>query len=228
MRIVITGANRGIGLELCRQYLARGETVEATARDPERAEALWSLEQEAKGRLRLHACDVGEDRSVRRFAEALAAGPVDLLINNAGVMGKMQSLEELDLQDVTRTFNVNALGPIRVTRALFPRLREARGRVVHVTSKMGSVTDNTSGGAYGYRMSKAALNMASRSMALDFADAGLTFVVVNPGWVKTDMGGSHAPTPVEESVGNLIRLFDRLTPEDSGRFFNHTGEEVPY
>ncbi len=229
MRIVITGANRGIGLEFCRQYLGRGETVDAAARRPDEAKELQALAASSGGRLRIHACDVQDDASVKAFAASVAEGPVDLLINNAGVMGEMQSLEALDLSDVQNTFDVNALGPIRVTRALLPLLQKAKGaKVAHITSKMGAVSDNTSGGAYGYRMSKAALNMASKSMAVDFADTGLTFIVVNPGWVQTDMGGGNAPTPVEESVGNLIRVFDRVGLKDSGKFFNHTGEEVSF
>ncbi len=228
MRIVVTGANRGIGLELCRQYLERGDTVDAAVRRPEEAQALRALGDGRKnGTLRIHACDVTDDASVRRFAEALPPGPLDLLINNAGVMGKTARLEELDLADAVHTYDVNALGPIRVTRALLPRLQKG-ARVVHVTSKMGSLTDNTSGGAYGYRMSKAALNMACRSMAIDHASDGITFIVVNPGWVQTDMGGSHATTPVNEAAGRLVALFDRLRPKDSGHFFNHTGEEVPW
>ena len=153
MRIVITGANRGIGLEFCRQYLDRGETVDATARRPDEAKALHALAASAGARLRIHACDVQDDASVKAFAKALPAGGVDLLINNAGVMGKMSSLEELDLDDARNTFDVNALGPIRVTRALLPFLRQGQGaKVAHVTSKMGAISDNTSGGAYGYRM----------------------------------------------------------------------------
>jgi NAD(P)-dependent dehydrogenase (short-subunit alcohol dehydrogenase family) len=228
MRIVITGANRGIGLELTRQYLARGEQVEAAVREPESSPALRALAPAAGSRLRVHACDVTDDESVRHFARVLGPRGVDLLINNAGVMGKLQALEELDMADLLRTYDVNALGPLRVTRALLAPLREAAGKVVHVTSKMGSIGDNTSGGAYGYRMSKAALNMACKSMALDVASEGLLCVVVNPGWVKTDMGGAEAPTPVEVSVANLVRLIDRLEPAHGGRFFNHTGEEVPW
>lgn len=229
MRIVITGANRGIGLEFSRQFAARGEVVDATARHPESADALRTLAAEAAGRVRIHRCDVGDDHSVHELVQSLAPGKVDLLINNAGIYGRMQSLEELDLQDVIHTFSVDALGAIRVTRALLPNLREGGGgKIAHITSKMGSVADNTSGGAYGYRMAKAALNMASKSMAVDLRADRIVSVVFNPGWVQTDMGGARAPTPVDQSVANMIRIIDRLRLEDSGRFFNHTGEEVPF
>jgi NAD(P)-dependent dehydrogenase (short-subunit alcohol dehydrogenase family) len=228
MRIVITGANRGIGLELVRQYLSRGESVEATARSPRKASELQALQAQGGERLRIHPCEVTDPASVAHLAEALAPGGVDLLINNAGVGGGRGPLEQLDLGQVVRIYEVNAVGPLRVTAALLPLLRKARGRVVHVTSRMGSIADNTSGDAYGYRMSKAALNMACKSMALDLAADGIATLVVNPGWVQTDMGGPQAPTKVEESAANLIRLIDTLGPERSGRFFNHTGEEIPW
>lgn len=229
MRIVITGANRGIGLEFTRQLAARGEMVEATARRPAQADELRALAEASDGRVKIHACDVGDDHSVHELVQAIGRGSVDLLINNAGIYGKMQSLEELDLGDVLHTFSVDALGPIRVTRALLPNLvASGGGRVAHITSKMGSVSDNTSGGAYGYRMAKAALNMASKSMSVDLRDRGVISVVFNPGWVQTDMGGENAPTPVEVSVSNMIRIIDGLRPEHSGRFFNHTGEDVAF
>lgn len=232
MRIVITGTNRGIGLELTRQYLARGDTVDAAVRFPSQATALTSLEASAGGRLRVHACDVTNGDQVHAFSHALeradGAG-VDLLINNAGVMGKMTSLEELDFADLHAVFDVNSLGPLRVTRALLHLvLRSPARRIVHMTSRMGSIEDNTSGGAYAYRMSKAALNMACRSMALDLADRGVVTAVFHPGWVQTDMGGLHAPTPVDVSARGLIAQFDALTKEKSGRFFSFEGTELPW
>ena len=226
MRWVITGSNRGIGLELGRQLLARGDVVEAAARKPQ--DGGWAKELRASGAgLRVHACDVRDDASVRAFASALEAGPIDVLVNNAGVMGKLQALEELDMADVLATIDTNALGALRVTGALLPRL--GRGsKVVHITSGMGSIGDNGSGGAYGYRMSKAALNMASRSMAADLRGRGISSIVVNPGWVKTDMGGRGAPLPVETSAANIIKLVDGLRPEQSGSFLDHSGREWPW
>lgn len=232
MRIVITGTNRGIGLELTRQYLARGDTVDAAVRFPSQAAALKALEGPAGGRLRLHACDVTRDDGVAAFARALEQvdpSGVDLLVNNAGVMGRMTSLEDLDFADLHTVFDVNAAGPLRVTRALLPLvLKSARKAIVHMTSKMGSIDDNTSGGAYAYRMSKAALNMAIRSMAIDLADRGVVTAVYHPGWVQTDMGGLHAPTPVDVSARGLIAQFDALTTEKSGRFWSFEGAEIPW
>ena len=229
MRWVVTGANRGIGLELARQLLARGDDVEALTRKPAEADELRKLCEASSGRGRVHPCDVADDASVRAAAAAIGDVAVDVLVNNAGVMGKMQSLEELDLDDVTRTFDANALGPIRVTRALMRQLMKGTTRkVASITSGMGSIGDNTRGGAYGYRMSKAALNMATRSMSLDYGDAKLIAVVMNPGWVQTDMGGGGAPTPVHESVGKMIRIIDELTLAQSGTFLDYNGGTRPW
>ncbi|MCS6913825.1 MAG: SDR family oxidoreductase [Myxococcota bacterium] len=229
MRIVVTGTSRGIGLEFVRQYLARGDTVEAAARNPAQAPALLALQQAHPETLRVHSCDVADDASVAAFARALGDDPVDVLINNAGVLGGARALTELDPADLLRSYSVNAVGPVRVTRALLPLvLRSPVRKVVGISSGLGSIADNTSGGYYGYRMSKAALNMFARSLAVDFRDQGLISVVINPGWVQTDMGGPSAPTPVAESVGLMIALIDRLTQQDSGCFLHFRGSVFPW
>lgn len=229
MRFIVTGANRGIGLELVRQLAARGDVIEAGARTPSEADELSAITAGAEGRVRVHACDIASDESVRAFAESIGDAPVDILINNAGVLGKMQRFEDLDVEDITRTFSVNALGPVRVARAVLPLLRRGGAKkIAHVSTGMGSITDNTSGGAYGYRMSKAALNMASRSMAVDLRGEGIISVVLNPGWVKTDMGGRGATTPVAESVARMLGIVDRLTLEQSGSFIDFRGHTLSY
>lgn len=222
MRWIVTGTNRGIGREFVRQLVARGEQVEATVREPAAVADVAALDVD--GRLRVHVCDVADDEAVRRLGHTLAEQTIDVLINNAGIMGRMQSLEQLDLDDVRRTFDVDALGPIRVTRALLPMLaRSPRPRVVSISSGMGSIGDNTSGGAYGYRMAKAALNMANRSMSVDLRRRGFVCVVINPGWVQTDMGGAGAPTPAAESVTKMLGLIDGLESNDTGRFLDYRG-----
>lgn len=228
MRWVITGASRGIGLEFVRQLAARGDEVVAAARDANNV-ALTAIVKKSEGRVRALACDVVNDQSVRKFARELGDVAVDVLVNNAGVGGKWQGFEELDLEEVKRTFDVNALGPIRVTRALMPQiLKGATRRVVHITSGMGSIADNSSGGAYGYRMSKAALNMANKSFSVDYKDKGIIAAVMNPGWVATDMGGDKAPLPVEESVKLMLARIDALTPAENGAFLNYKGGVFPY
>ncbi|HEX7600324.1 MAG TPA: SDR family oxidoreductase [Polyangiaceae bacterium] len=229
MRWVITGANRGLGLGFARQLAARGEHVEAGAREPAKSPELAGLAKASGGRVRVHACDVTDDVSVRAFAKSIGQVPVDVVLNNAGVMGEMQAFDALDLADVAHTFDVNALGPIRVTRALLPQLMLGKTRrVAHVTSGMGSIGDNGSGGAYGYRMSKAALNMMNKSLSVDYADRGFTCVVLNPGWVQTDMGGRGAPTPVEESVAKMLARLDALTPAENGSFVDYKGGTHPW
>ncbi len=229
MRIVITGASRGIGRELTRRYLERGDHVDAAVRNPASAGELAALGERAGGRLRIFACDVASDTSVRAFAAALGDVTVDVLVNNAGVMGKWQALTDLDYVDMAQTFDTNALGPLRVTAALLPHLRRGSVRkVVNMSSRMGSIGDNTSGGAYAYRMSKAALNMACKSMSLDLGSEGFTAVVLHPDWVKTDMGGPDAPTSVEEAVAGIVTLVDRLGPADTGGFFHYRGETIPW
>jgi len=224
MENVVTGANRGIGLELVRQLLGRGDQVHAAVRDPDGATELRALAGE---RLRVHRLDVLDPDSVAALAAALGGAPIDLLINNAGVYGgSRQHLPEVDLEEAVRTYRVNALGPLRVTLALLPNLKAARGKVIHVTSGMGSITDNKSGSFYAYRMSKAALNMMSRTLAMDLRGAGVASAVINPGWVKTDMGGAGATLTPQASVAGLLKVLDAVKPADTGAFFEYTGKKL--
>jgi NAD(P)-dependent dehydrogenase (short-subunit alcohol dehydrogenase family) len=219
MDIVITGANRGIGLELTRQCLSRGDTVTATARNLEQAKDLQALKEKHRT-LTVLACDVADDASVKTFARQVA-GPIDTLINNAGVMGDRGSFEQFDLEAALATYSVNALGPLRVTRALLPQLRKgSTKKVLNVTSGMASIAENGSGGAYGYRMSKAALNMGTRSLAIDLAKEGFAIAVISPGWVKTDMGGQGASTDVDVSARGILAQLARLGPKTNGEFLD--------
>jgi NAD(P)-dependent dehydrogenase (short-subunit alcohol dehydrogenase family) len=228
MRIVITGAGRGIGLGLTKAYVARCYDVHATARKPAAATALSELAAASDGKLKIHQLDVTDDDAVERLGDELGDIPVDILFNNAGVGSSYTGLANLDLEEAILQFNTNALGPLRVTRALLDNVVQARGKIVNISSTMGSIADNTSGRAYPYRMSKAALNMASKNMALELSRHGITVVVINPGWVQTDMGGISAPTPVADAVANITGLVDRLRPEDNGKFLHAEGRELPW
>lgn len=224
MNVAITGANRGIGLELTRQLLAKGATVYAGARRPEEATELKALGEGAKGGLVVAECDVSSDESVAKFTAAVGDAAIDLLINNAGVMGKSGPVAKLDLDDALSTIAVNAVGALRVTKALLPAVAKSEGKkILHVSSGMGSIGDNTSGGWYGYRMSKAALNMASRSLAMELKGQGIVSVVINPGWVQTDMGGPSASITVEESAKKIIARVEGLTMADTGKFLDYKG-----
>ncbi|HEY8206180.1 MAG TPA: SDR family oxidoreductase [Myxococcaceae bacterium] len=226
----MTGANRGIGLELTRQLLARGDEVEALVRDPDRARELDALRPSHGASLTVLPCEVSSDSGVRTYARMRPRLPVDLLINNAGMYGHSRGLEHEDPAEVLHILDVNAVGALRLTRVLFSALCEGRGRkIAHISSSMGSIGDNASGGYYAYRMSKAALNMFSVTLAEEVRKHGLISVVLNPGWVQTDMGGAGAPVPVRDSAAGLLQLIDRLTPADSGKFLDYrAGEEIPW
>ncbi|MDQ3262123.1 MAG: SDR family oxidoreductase, partial [Myxococcota bacterium] len=219
MRYLITGGNRGIGLEFVRQLLERGDQVEATARAPRSARELQTLLAAHPERLRLHACDVASNGSVVALGHQLAGTPIDVLINNAGVMGTEDSLGGFKFDDFLETLNVNAVGAVRVIQALLPNLRVGGGRkLIQITSGLGSISDNRSGGYLDYRMSKAALDMLAVNLARELGGEGFSSIALQPGWVQTDMGGEGAPTPVETSVGGMLKVIDGLQASDNGRF----------
>jgi len=215
---LVTGASRGIGLELCRQLAGRGDSVIAACR-------------QASPALRATGCRVVEDvevtdeASVGRLAAALGDAHIDVLVNNAGVLSK-ESLGSLDFDAMRRQFEVNALAPLRVTQALLPRLAEG-SRVAIITSRMGSVADNGSGGYYGYRMSKAAVNMAGKSLAEDLKPRGIAVLLLHPGMVATDMTGQHG-IPAAESAAMLIERMDSLGLAETGSFHHANGEPLPW
>lgn len=228
--VLITGANRGLGLEFTRQYLAEGCEVIAACRNPGAAQALQELERTAGGVLSVIEVDVADAASVKRAAARVSTPTIDILVNCAGVFGTGgDTLGSLDYDAWRAVFEVNVLGPARVCEAFLDRVaRSERRLVVTITSGMGSLADNTTGGYIPYRTSKAAVNMLMRSAAIDLKSRGVICVVVNPGWVKTDMGGPNAKLSPEESVGALRRLIAKIRPQDSGRFYNYDGREYPW
>jgi NAD(P)-dependent dehydrogenase (short-subunit alcohol dehydrogenase family) len=227
--VLITGANRGLGLEFARQYLADGWQVYATCRDPNLASEL-RLADESGHKLRILALDVTDLASVKAAAAELDGQAIDLLLNNAGVGGpRGQAIGNIDYEAWAKVLDVNTLGPMRISEAFVDHVaRSDRKLIVTLTSGMGSIADNTSGGAFAYRSSKAAVNMVMRSLAIDLAPRGITCVVVNPGWVLTDMGGPHATLTPAESVTRVRHLIENLGPKDSGKFFNHDDREYAW
>ncbi len=220
---LVTGANRGIGLELCRQLAARGATVIGTARRPAAAQELAALGVEVE------TLDVGQPESVQALAGRLTGRPIDALINNAGLGPDPGGISQLDPEAVLELVSVNAVGPLRLTQALLPQLRAGGRRLVaSLSSELGSLARNTSGGYYGYRAAKAALNMLHLSLAHELAGRGFVCVVLNPGWVQTEMGGPAAPLPASDSVRGMLSLLDRLTPADNGGFFSWDGSQLPW
>jgi NAD(P)-dependent dehydrogenase (short-subunit alcohol dehydrogenase family) len=228
--VLITGANRGLGLEFARQYAADGWQVHAACRSPIQASELRRLAVASGPNLQILPLDVADAASVKAAAAELDGQAIDLLLNNAGLGGaRGQTIGNIDYKAWATVLDVNTLGPMRVSEAFIDHVaRSERKLIVTLTSGMGSIADNSSGGAFAYRSSKAAVNMVIRSLAIDLAPRGVTCVVVNPGWVRTDMGGPHANLTPTESVTRLRDLIETLGPAQSGKFFNHDGREYPW
>ncbi len=225
-RCLITGAGRGIGLEWARGLLGEGHTVIAATRTltPE----LESLTRDFPGRAFALKADVSA-KDVKACLDSFEPliGPLDLLINNAGVFKTDQGFEQMDPASIEESFEVNTLGPVRVTQAVLAKLRQSSQPVVaNVTSLMGSIADNKGGGYYSYRMSKAALNMFCKSFAVDHPD--IISCVLHPGWVQTRMGGTGASLTTAQSVLGLMKVVTSLKKSDTGKFFNYDGRELPW
>ncbi len=227
-RVLITGANRGIGLELARQYLERGDLVLATARNLGAAVDLRTLAAQHGDRCHPLALDVTDEAAIVALAAEAGArvDGLEVLINNAGVFPRNERPETLDARTMLETLHVNAVAPLLVVRELLPLLRRGqRARIVNITSQLGSLVRRASGRCYSYCSSKAALNMLTRSLAFDLKEDGIIAVVVHPGWVQTDMGGNHAPVLVGESARGIIALVDELTLEQTSKFLTWDGRE---
>jgi NAD(P)-dependent dehydrogenase (short-subunit alcohol dehydrogenase family) len=217
--VCISGASRGIGLELARQYRDRGDHVVAACRKA--TDGLKKLDVEV-----VEGVDVTDEAAVSKLAKAVGKRQVDVLVNCAGVLSS-ESLADLDFDRMRHQFEVNSLGPLRVTAALRGNF-ENGSKVAIVTSRMGSIEDNTSGGRYGYRMSKCAVNMAGRSLAHDLKDEGVAVAILHPGFVRTDMTGHQGLVDPPESAAGLIARIDELTLETSGGFWHANGERLPW
>ncbi len=220
---IVTGANRGIGLELARQLAERGDTVIATARAPESAADLAELG------VRVEALDVENPKTIAAFVRKLKGAAVDLLVHNAAVGVAGPAVEHVTAEELESHFRVNAVGPLLLTQALLPNLRASeRPLVVAISSGLGSIAENSSGGWVAYRASKTALHQLMRTLSAELGNEKLSFVLISPGWVRTRMGGQAAPLSPEESVRAVLKIVDRLGPKDSGRFFNQRGREIPW
>ena len=218
-KALITGANRGIGLELCRQLSARGDAVVAVCRQS--SEELDRLAVDV-----IQGVDVTTDAAATHLDTKVDDRSVDLLIHNAGLLERTE-LGSIDYASVERQWQVNAVAPLRLTEALLSKLRE-RSKVALVTSRMGSIADNTSGGSYGYRMSKAALNAAGKSLAHDLKPRGIAVVILHPGFVRTGMTQQRGFMDPPQSAELLLARIDELSLETTGRFLHANGEELPW
>lgn len=215
---LVTGASRGIGYELCRQLKNKGETVIAVCR-------LTSEQLDGLGVQVEVGTDITSDESVADLADRLKDTPIDVLINNAGIL-KKSTLDELNFDSIREQFEVNSLGALRVTHALLPNLSPG-SKVAIITSRMGSIADNTTGGYYGYRMSKAALSIAGKSLSLDLKPRQIAVAILHPGMVSTNMTG-YIGIPPSESVQGILDRINELSLDSSGTFWHANGEVLPW
>ncbi|MBT7671783.1 MAG: SDR family oxidoreductase [Proteobacteria bacterium] len=227
--VFITGANRGIGLELTRQYLAAGQMVFASARDPS-TKGLSQLIDRYPNNLKTVMLDVTDESNIQTVVDSLEGTSIDLLINNAGLFhSKHEDFSSLNADTWIEEFRVNSISPFLVTRALKSNLESANSGVVGmISSKMGSMGDNQSGGSYSYRSSKAALNAVSVSLANDLSALDISVVALHPGWVQTDMGGPNGLIDVETSASGLKAILDKAGKAESGKFYDYSGKQLPW
>ena len=229
MSILITGTNRGTGLEFVKHYIKNNEKVIATCRNRNSAKDLLELENTTNN-LSLVELDVSNPNSINNFTSKIAGLPIDTFISNAGVSGpKNIEFGNFDAKEWLDVFNVNTIAPLLITQKILKNLRLGKDKkLAFISSKVGSIEDNTSGGMYIYRTSKTALNQVIKSLSIDFKEDNFIVVALHPGWVQTDMGGPNALIDTKTSVKGLIEVIDNLTPKNSGKFYNYDGSPIPW
>ncbi len=229
MNSLITGANRGIGLEFVRQLLKREGRVFAACRNPSEAEALHKLQDDYSDQLNIVKLDVlsEDDLSAAVTSISLEVDALDLLVNNAGIYPRGEKMGQLKAEQMLGGLHNNSVAPILVVQAFYDLLSKAKGKVVNISSGMGSLS-GAGNSAHSYRASKAALNMYSRVLANEIRSSGVTVIMIHPGWVKTDMGGQGAHLEVEESVSGQLKVIEELSLQDSGEFFSWDGSKVEW
>ncbi|MCF6299857.1 MAG: SDR family oxidoreductase [Proteobacteria bacterium] len=217
--VLITGANRGIGLEMAKQFKQKGWQVIATCRNSSPKLDKLNIQVETD-------YDVADADSVRQLAKKLKGQKIDVLINNAGILDTM-GLDDLDFSSMRRQYEINTLGPLRVSHSFLSHL-DRGSKIAIITSRMGSMQDNTSGGQYGYRMSKAAVNMVGRSLAEDLKQREIAVALLHPGYVRTEMTGGNGLINADESAQGLIQRIDELNMQNTGSFWHTDGTELPW
>jgi NAD(P)-dependent dehydrogenase (short-subunit alcohol dehydrogenase family) len=227
-QVLVTGANRGIGLEFVRQYADNGYRVIACCRDPRKAVSLNALAAASNARISVHALDVSDFGQIERLALALKDESIDILINNAGFYPQ-SSFGSIDYSDWDKAFHINAMAPMKMVQSFIKHIASSRLRkVVTLSSKMGSIADNGSGGSYIYRTSKVAVNMVMKSLSIDLKPLRIAATTLHPGWVKTNMGGSNALITMGVSVAGMRAVIDQLTTDNAGKFIAYDGQEIPW
>ena len=229
MSILITGTNRGIGLEFVKHYLKNNEKVIATCRNKNSAKDLLELENTTSN-LSLLELDVSKPNSIDEFTSKIANQPIDTFINNAGVFGPRNiEFGNFNAKEWLDVFNINTIAPLLITQKILKNLRLGKNKkLAFISSKVGSIEDNTGGGMYIYRTSKTALNQVIKSLSIDLKEENFIVVALHPGWVQTDMGGPNALIDTKTSVKGMTEVIDSLVIKNSGRFYNYDGSSIPW
>ena len=229
LQALVTGANRGLGLEMTRQLLQRGDRVVAACRHPGKALALTRLAGEYPGKLHVMPLDLADARSIADLARGIGALDLDLdvFVNNAGVLVEGERFGAIEPKSLRDSFAVNAEGPFLLTQALNPHIADG-AKIVNLSSTLGSISRTDSLYSPSYAISKAALNMATRLLSIALGERGIVVVALSPGWVRTDMGGAGAPSKPEQAIASMLRVIDHLAPSDNGRFLSQNGETIPW
>jgi len=227
--ILITGSNRGIGLELCKQYAEAGWSVHACCRNPQQASELQKLASQHK-QITIHQLDISDIQQIQTLAKKLQDTAIDILFNNAGIYGQNDAyFGNTDEQQWLECFRINTIAPMKMSEAFVSQVAASELKIIAtMSSKMGSMTDNGSGGSYVYRSSKAALNAVMTSAAIDLKPKNIKVAILHPGWVKTDMGGPNAEISTEKCVHQLRNILDDFSMQQSGSFFEIDGSIIPW
>ena len=227
--VLVTGANRGLGLGFVKNYLGKNVNVVSTTRDLKSSKELLALKERFPNNLEIFELDLLKEGAGYTMANFLGDRPIDILINNAGVGSTNQHLQAVSPKPWLEVLKVNLIAPLMVTQSIIDNVRKGSDKKIYfLSSQLGSIADNTSGGMYIYRSSKTGLNQVVKSLSVDLKPQGITVVSLHPGWVKTDMGGPKAPVSIDESIKGMIKVIYATDIRDTGRFLNYNGKELPW
>ena len=229
INVLITGANRGLGLGFVKKYLEKNVNVLCTTRDISGSKELLECKERYPNNIEIFELDLLKENGAETLANQLNGMPIDILINNAGVGSSNQHFDAVSSKPWLEVLKVNLIAPLIITQSLFENVKKSSARKIYfLSSQLGSIGDNTSGGMYIYRSSKTGLNQVVKSLSVDLKPEGITVVSLHPGWVKTDMGGPNAPVSIDKSIEGMTKVIDRTDINDTGRFLNYDGTELPW
>ena len=229
INVLITGANRGLGLGFVKKYLEKNVNVLCTTRDISGSKELLECKERYPNNIEIFELDLLKENGAKTLANQLNGMPIDILINNAGVGSSNQHFEAVSSKPWLEVLKVNLIAPLIITQSLIENVKKSSAKKIYfLSSQLGSIGDNTSGGMYIYRSSKTGLNQVVKSLSVDLKPKGITVVSLHPGWVKTDMGGPNAPVSIDESIKGMMQVIDKTDIRDTGRFLNYDGKELPW